>query len=350
MINMRTKSTLFLAGAMSLFFACDKAPEPTPDYAIIKGEVANPKEGVNFRLYNPKTSKTQMIEVDENGKFHDTLKLENPVYFNASYKDVFGLYVQNGFDMTLNFDSESASKSLKIKGEGAEENASLRKRSKETNALFGEDYRDFLSLEEEKYNKAMTDFSDKLNKRLEENKDQLDEKFITSEKKKIDELVTSLAAQREDQLKMNEKVGVGKESPLFEDYMNYDGGTSSLKDFRGSYVYIDMWATWCVPCLYEIPFMKKIEEQYKNDNIKFLAVSLDKKEDEQKWRDLIEKRNLHGTQLLADNAMESQFVKDYFIYGIPRFILLDPEGRIVSADAPRPSEDKLKELFDSLDM
>lgn len=52
----------------------------------------------------------------------------------------------------------------------------------------------------------MTDFSDKLNKRLEENKDQLDEKFITSEKKKIDELVTSLAAQREDQLKMNEKL------------------------------------------------------------------------------------------------------------------------------------------------
>lgn len=48
--------------------------------------------------------------------------------------------------------------------------------------------------------------------------------------------------------------------------------------------------------------------------------------------------------------MESQFVKDYFIYGIPRFILLDPEGKIVSADAPRPSEPKLRELFDSLDM
>lgn len=66
---------------------------------------------------------------------------------------------------------------------------------------------------------------------------------------------------------------------------------------------------------------------------------------------MIEKRELDsGIQLLADKNMESQFVKDYFIHAIPRFILLDPEGKIVSADAPRPSEDKLKELFDGLDM
>lgn len=263
MINMRTKPTLLLIGLMGLFFACDKAPEPTPDFAILKGEVTNPKDSVNLRLYNPITSKTMMVEVDQDGHFQDTLRLDAPVYFNASYSGIFGIYLQNGFDLKLKFDSESANKSLVLEGEGARENEFLRFRSKSTNGLFGEDYRDFLSLEESAYDKEMKDYTKKLNSRLEENKNKLSDKFIASEEDKIEEFLTSIDAQRAEQLKMNEKVGVGKESPLFEDYKNYEGGTSSLKDYRGSYVYIDMWATWCVPCLYEIPFMKEIEESIK---------------------------------------------------------------------------------------
>ncbi|MDN6309988.1 MAG: TlpA family protein disulfide reductase [Psychroflexus sp.] len=348
---MRTKPTLLLIGFMGLFYACDKAPEPTPDFAILKGEVTNAKEDVNLRVFNPITSKTMMIEVDQDGHFQDTLRLDEPVYFNASYSDVFGVYLQNGFDLKLKFDSESVNESMVIEGEGAHENEFLRFRTQSTNGLFGEDYRDFLSSEESVYKKEMKDLTQKLNARLEENKSKLSDEFIASEEDKIEKFVTSIDAQRDEQLKMNEKVGVGKVSPLFEDYENYEGGTSSLKDYRGSYVYIDMWATWCVPCLYEIPFMKEIEESYKDKNITFLAVSVDNQEDKGKWRQMIEKRELDdGIQLLADKDMESQFVKDYFIYGIPRFILLDPEGRVVSADAPRPSDDKLKELFNSLDM
>ena len=62
------------------------------------------------------------------------------------------------------------------------------------------------------------------------------------------------------------------------------------------------------------------------------------------------RKKLHGVQLLADNAIESQFLVDYYIYGIPRFILLDPEGKIVSHDAPRPSYPELTELLNSLNL
>lgn len=57
-----------------------------------------------------------------------------------------------------------------------------------------------------------------------------------------------------------------------------------------------------------------------------------------------------ATQLLADKDMQSDFIQDYYINAIPRFILLDPKGNIISYDAPRPSEDKLKEVLNSLDI
>ncbi len=60
---------------------------------------------------------------------------------------------------------------------------------------------------------------------------------------------------------------------------------------------------------------------------------------------IIGKKELGGIQLFSDNSWKSKFVQDYKINEISRFILIDPEGKIVSADAPRPSDDKLIEKF-----
>lgn len=140
----------------------------------------------------------------------------------------------------------------------------------------------------------------------------------------------------------------GKTSPNFENFENYKGGEVSLKDLEGKYVYIDVWATWCGPCLQEIPFLKEVEKDYENKNIQIVSMSIDVEKDYDKWRDMIEKENLGGLQILADKNWESSFVQEYGIRGIPRFILLDPEGNIVSADAPRPSDPKLRTMLDEL--
>ena len=63
---------------------------------------------------------------------------------------------------------------------------------------------------------------------------------------------------------------------------------------------------------------------------------------------MVKEMQLGGIQLFADNNWKSKFVTDYGIEGIPRFILIDPNGNIVSADAPRPSDPKLVELFTEL--
>jgi len=144
------------------------------------------------------------------------------------------------------------------------------------------------------------------------------------------------------------KLTKGNPSPKFVNYENNAGGTTSLDDLKGKYTYIDIWATWCGPCIGEIPSLKKVEKQFHGKNIQFLSISIDAKKDHQKWKDMIKEKELGGIQLFADNLWESKFVADYMVKGIPKFILLDPQGNIVTANAPRPSNKKLVELFKEL--
>jgi thiol-disulfide isomerase/thioredoxin len=111
----------------------------------------------------------------------------------------------------------------------------------------------------------------------------------------------------------------GKASPKF-DYENHKGGNTKLDDLKGKYVYIDVWATWCIPCLKEIPSLKKVEKKYHGKNIQFVSISIDKKKDYEKWRKMIKEKELSSIQLFADNDWRSQFTTDYSIRSIPRFI------------------------------
>jgi thiol-disulfide isomerase/thioredoxin len=139
----------------------------------------------------------------------------------------------------------------------------------------------------------------------------------------------------------------GKSSPQF-DYENQKGGKTSLESLKGKYVYIDVWATWCGPCLREVPSLQKVEEQYQGKNIEFVSISIDVMKDHEKWSTLVNTKQLGGIQLLADKDWDSKFIKEYEIQGIPRFILIDPNGNIVNSNAPRPSDSSLIDLFNEL--
>jgi len=140
----------------------------------------------------------------------------------------------------------------------------------------------------------------------------------------------------------------GMPSPVFMNYENHKGGDTSLEDLKGKFVYVDVWATWCGPCKREIPFLKEVESNYHGKNIEFVSTSIDKSKDHEAWVTMVNDKALGGIQLFADSDWKSKFVTDYAIEGIPRFLLIDPQGNIVSADAPRPSDPKLIELFNEL--
>ncbi len=127
----------------------------------------------------------------------------------------------------------------------------------------------------------------------------------------------------------------GNPLPSFE-YKNYEGATTSLADLKGKLIYIDIWATWCVPCKSQIPYLGKLEERFQNQNIEFVSISIDNPKDEDKWIAMIEDNQMGGIQLIADKAWKSSIVNDYLIRGIPRFILLDEKGNIIDANSSRP--------------
>ena len=91
--------------------------------------------------------------------------------------------------------------------------------------------------------------------------------------------------------------------------------------------------------------MKKLEEEMKGTDVVFLGVSVDEARNKQKWMDFIEKEGLGGIQLFADGW--SKITKDYRINGIPRFIVIDRKGNVVSFDAPRPSNPMLKKMLET---
>lgn len=146
------------------------------------------------------------------------------------------------------------------------------------------------------------------------------------------------------------KTAKGKPSPNFS-FESIDGKTYSLGDFKGNYVFIDVWATWCAPCIQQIPAIKKLEETFKDKNITFVSISVDDKKAYTKWKDFVKKKELDGIQLYADNSFDSAFIEAYGISSIPRFIIIDPEGNIVNANAKKPStiqcEEEIAALFEA---
>jgi len=139
---------------------------------------------------------------------------------------------------------------------------------------------------------------------------------------------------------------IGKPSPEFNNYENYDGTKTSLKDFKGKYVYIDVWATWCGPCRREIPYLKELENTFEGKEIVFVSISIDKANAHKTWKKMIADKKMGGIQLFVGN--DKNFITAYRVNSIPRFILIDPTGNIVATNATRPSQSQTKDLLKKL--
>ncbi len=140
-------------------------------------------------------------------------------------------------------------------------------------------------------------------------------------------------------LAMAQKAGNGSPAAGFT-LKDINGNTVSLSDFKGKVVYLDVWASWCRPCLEEIPSAKELHEQFKGDSsIAFVNISVDR--DSVRWRTKVTEKQMTGIQLLSLGGVQSDIMKNYEITGIPRFIIIDKEGIIVDYNAKRPSEKAL---------
>lgn len=137
------------------------------------------------------------------------------------------------------------------------------------------------------------------------------------------------------------KLAPGTEVPDFKFYTS-TGDSLMLSDFEGKLVYVDLWATWCGPCIAEQPHWEKLVEEMKETPIVFLGVSID--DTTAPWEKMLEARKLGGTQVWAKGAWTAEIMSHFAVEGIPQYILIDADRKIITRNAPRPSG-KISELL-----
>lgn len=139
----------------------------------------------------------------------------------------------------------------------------------------------------------------------------------------------------------------GNQAPLVI-MQDTSGITFTFENWKGKYIYIDFWATWCGPCIQEIPSLKVLEHDYADKDIVFVSISMDREKDRQKWVDFVKNEKLEGIQVWLDAVNHKSISQAFNILQIPRFVLLDDKGQIVDANAPRPSDKRIREMLDKL--
>ncbi|HSF88774.1 MAG TPA: TlpA disulfide reductase family protein [Saprospiraceae bacterium] len=130
------------------------------------------------------------------------------------------------------------------------------------------------------------------------------------------------------------KLSPGNPAPDFT-CLDQHGEKVSLSDFKGKVVYMDVWATWCGPCRSEIPSAQKLIEDFEGEDVVFLCISVD--DDVDAWKKLIKDKEMKGVHVNSSGNFDSVVAKLYNSKGIPHYILIDQEGKIVDINAKRPS-------------
>lgn len=308
------------------------------NYMTFEAKIEN-KNGDKLYILGPSKYKKE-FSLDKSGVFKDTLKVAEGMYRLSDGVENSSLFLKPGMDLKLKMNAKEFDESIVYTGKGAKENNFLAQ-----TALYEENYNypELLKADETTFEKMAMDKKVSDLKRLADAK--LEKGFSDLYSKEIEGSVAGLRQYYQEELAMQKMNNAP--SPGFS-YENHKGGMTKLEDLRGKYVYLDIWATWCGPCRAEIPYLKKVEEAFHGKNIEFVSISIDTKKDHDKWKKFVDEKELGGIQLFADNDWNSDFIKAYGITGIPRFILIDPKGNIVNANADRPSSPTLTTLLNGL--
>lgn len=348
------KKILIIAIAILSLQSCKKE---TVNVATFSGKIEN-NSATKLILTNNGDHEKEII-INEDGSFSDTLHIKTPGNYNIIIENInVGLaYLKNGYDISLKADNNSFLETLEYTGTGAATSNYLITQIKYGRSLG--DTRMLFALDKDEFEKNLKNIRSSFDSIKTLYKD-IDTTLLKTNDKQNEDFFAYLEnnydgqhARAKEMAKALEAIAKGKPSPEFNNFENFKGGKTSLKDLKGKYVYIDLWATWCAPCIAEIPALKSLEKQYHNKNIQFVSISID---DERtagswdnahaKWKKMVADKDLTGVQLYA--AQDLEFLQAYQVNSIPRFILIDPKGNIVDSNAPRPSDPKLITMFKEL--
>ncbi|WP_337040517.1 TlpA family protein disulfide reductase [Emticicia sp. 17c] len=123
-----------------------------------------------------------------------------------------------------------------------------------------------------------------------------------------------------------------------------DGKEVSLKDFNGKVVFLDFWASWCGPCIYDMKFTEKAKTYFKDKDVVFIQISMDT---ESEWREAIKLYDLKGINLRVDD--NGTLIKNYAVTSVPSYFLIDKNGNFALSKTIDPSDNEGKTLIQQIE-
>ena len=125
-----------------------------------------------------------------------------------------------------------------------------------------------------------------------------------------------------------------------------DGSEVQLSSLFGKVLYIDVWATWCGPCVREAPYFKELAEKFKGDDrICFISLSVDRDKDRDKWVEFVSEEQPFWPQFRLAGTDQDDFCDKVGINTIPRFLLIGPDGKFIDGDCARPSDENIEDIL-----
>jgi thiol-disulfide isomerase/thioredoxin len=319
--------TLFTIALATLLFACTNT---NTQQVTISGTITNPK-GDTVKIMMKDTS--YITTLNEAAHFNISFNLDSATYLSFFHgNESTAMFLKGGENVNLTIDTEFFDETIIY--EGSAESSYLAKKyllEEEINI-----YEQLVTTEKEVFTLTLNKYIAKLTQELSSVNN---EEFVAAEKEKNVKNAEFYTRKSEDIANLP-KIG---EPAIDFTYPDKEGNELSLSTFKGSLVYVDVWATWCGPCVGEIPALKELEHDYHNNNITFLSVSVDT--DKEAWLTMVAEKQLGGVQLWANGWTE--ITKSYAIISIPRFMLFDADGNIISLNAPIPSSDEIRGLLDA---
>lgn len=346
------RNLIYIFLIISLLAACKNKDE-----FVIRGKVENAGTLKRILLYqNNELIDSAFLNEDQEFKF--VRMAPNPDFYSLSFEEQNTVFIaQNGDELDFKFDLKSLSGTYEVEGNDAS------KKLKEFNELSAQYTKIFTEIQEEFVKKVSENPSlqDSLNKvlgpRYEQNLQAYSQAALTFGQKESDNLAGFYAMSTLDQVKFEQALieyaakikgkfpnhegvkqfikrmdalaplSIGRIAPGFE-LPSAEGKVIRLADFKGKYVLIDFWASWCGPCRQENPNIVRLYNRFKNKNFTILGISLD--DDRADWLKAIKDDGLTWTHVSELKRWDSPIANLYKIESIPASFLLDPQGKIIA--------------------
>lgn len=127
--------------------------------------------------------------------------------------------------------------------------------------------------------------------------------------------------------------------------LNIKNEKVKLSDYKGKVLYVDFWATWCAPCKVNMHDSKILSTKFDENEVVFVYINV--KDEVKAWKSFLKNSNLDGLHLYADKKTSDELYNAYNIYGIPKYVLIDKDGKIVNsaAEVPSKAEAEIRKLI-----